>query len=117
MKKILLLAALFLPFFFGSCDILLNSQDTIWIENKCGFDIEIYVTKSTSNPPAYIPLSNNDMQEFTQLSGGTYYIHIRSSNIYLPAEARKAVNREVKVYYRDHFIIKWEDNSYNLSSR
>ena len=116
-KKFFLPGLIFLIFSFYSCDILMTSHDTIWIENKCGFDIEINLTKSTSNPPAYIPLSNNAFQEFTQLSGGTYHIHVRSSNSHLPAEARKAVNHEIKVLYQDHFIIQWEDNSYKVSPK
>ena len=117
LKKLLIIP--FIIFTFSSCSLLFRSDNDIWIKNECDFDIEIYLTQSSKDPPAYVPINRNEMQKFTRLDTGNYYVHITSSDYsYAPSDSRKKYHPEIYVRKDGYWNIKWSyyDKKYKVTS-
>ena len=80
MKKMIIIAVIFLALVLSSCDIMAKYEITV--KNNCGLKIGVYIDQSASQPSAFIELLNGQTQKFTNLTYGKYYIHVKDPTVF-----------------------------------
>ena len=116
MKKMIIIAVIFLALVLSSCDVL-NTYN-ITVRNSCAdptpFPIRVKLTLSSIAPSMLFDsdlLSNGATVSYSDQNYGKHYLHIMDPNASSLSGARYYSCKELSITKNDTWIITWDNTT------